>query len=151
MEGGLDADIAEQIYLRKGPGGGTYGTTSVTYVNDDGLPNVIRFFRPTYVSVDVNITIKGNSTYTTAVSDTIKQNIESYIKELDIGYDVLVTGVLTAVTASIADVAKPEFSLRGITINKTGNPPTTSDIDILFNEAASVGTVTITEESDGSH
>lgn len=151
VEGGLDADIAEQIYLRKGPGGGTYGTTSVTYVNDDGLPNVIRFFRPTYVSVDVNITIKGNSTYTTAVSDTIKQNIESYIKELDIGYDVLVTGVLTAVTASIADVAKPEFSLRGITINKTGNPPTTSDIDILFNEAASVGTVTITEESDGSH
>ena len=29
VEGGLDADIAEQIYLRKGPGGGTYGTTSM--------------------------------------------------------------------------------------------------------------------------
>ena len=26
VEGGLDADVAEQVYLRKGPGGGTYGS-----------------------------------------------------------------------------------------------------------------------------
>ncbi|WP_301962268.1 baseplate J/gp47 family protein [uncultured Megasphaera sp.] len=147
VEGGLDEDVAEQIYLRKGPGGGTYGTTSVTYINADGLPNIVRFFRPTYVPINVTVTVKKNGTYTTAVVGTIKNNVEQYINALDIGYDVLVTGILTAVAASITNVAQPEFSLQGITIGKAAGGLSTADIDILYNEVASVGTVTITEVS----
>ena len=147
VEGGLDEDVAEQIYLRKGPGGGTYGTTSVTYINADGLPNIVRFFRPAYVPIDVTVTIKKNGTYTTAIADTIKNNVEQYINALDIGYDVLVTGILTAVAASITNVAQPEFSLQGITIGKDAGSLSTADIDILYNEVASVGTVTVTEVS----
>lgn len=147
VEGGLDADVAEQIYLRKGPGGGTYGTTSVTYTNADGLPNVVRFFRPTYVPIDVTVTVKKNGTYTTAVADTIKNNVEQYINALDIGDDVPITGILTAVAASIINVAKPEFSLQGITIGKVSGGLSTEDIDILYNEVAAVGTITITEVS----
>lgn len=147
VEGGLDEDVAEQIYLRKGPGGGTYGTTSVTYINADGLPNTVRFFRPTYVPIDVTVTVKKNGTYTTTVADTIKNNIEQYIGALDIGYDVLVTGILTAVAASISNVAQPEFSLQEITIGKEAGSLSTADIDILYNEVASAGTVTVTEVS----
>lgn len=147
VEGGLDADVAEQIYLRKGPGGGTYGTTSVTYTNADGLPNIIRFFRPTYVPIDVTVSLKKNATYTTSIDETIKANVEQYINTLDIGYDVSVTGVLTAVAASISDITKPEFSLQGITIGKSASSLSAADIDILFNEVASVGTITITEVS----
>lgn len=147
VEGGLDEDVAEQIYLRKGPGGGTYGTTSVTYINADGLPNIVRFFRPAYVPIDVTVTVKKNGTYTTAIADTIKNNVEQYINALDIGYDVLVTGILTAVVASITNVAQPEFSLQGITIGKDAGSLSTADIDILYNEVASVGTVTVTEVS----
>lgn len=147
VEGGLDEDVAEQIYLRKGPGGGTYGTTSVTYINADGLSNIVRFFRPAYVPIDVTVTVKKNGTYTTAIADTIKNNVEQYINALDIGYDVLVTGILTAVAASITNVAQPEFSLQGITIGKDAGSLSTADIDILYNEVASVGTVTVTEVS----
>lgn len=147
VEGGLDEDVAEQIYLRKGPGGGTYGTTLVTYINADGLPNIVRFFRPAYVPIDVTVTVKKNGTYTTAIADTIKNNVEQYINALDIGYDVLVTGILTAVAASITNVAQPEFSLQGITIGKDAGSLSTADIDILYNEVASVGTVTVTEVS----
>ena len=147
VEGGLDEDVAEQIYLRKGTGGGTYGTTSVTYINADGLPNTVRFFRPTYVPIDVTVTVKKNGTYTTTVADTIKNNIEQYIGALDIGYDVLVTGILTAVAASISNVAQPEFSLQEITIGKEAGSLSTADIDILYNEVASAGTVTVTEVS----
>lgn len=147
VEGGLDEDVAEQIYLRKGPGGGTYGTTSVIYINADGLPNIVRFFRPAYVPIDVTVTVKKNGTYTTAIADTIKNNVEQYINALDIGYDVLVTGILTAVAASITNVAQPEFSLQGITIGKDAGSLSTADIDILYNEVASVGTVTVTEVS----
>lgn len=147
VEGGLDEDVAEQIYLRKGPGGGTYGTTSVTYINADGLPNIVRFFRPAYVPIDVTVTVKKNGTYTTAIADTIKNNVEQYINALDIGYDVLVTGILTVVAASITNVAQPEFSLQGITIGKDAGSLSMADIDILYNEVASVGTVTVTEVS----
>ena len=147
VEGGLDEDVAEQIYLRKGPGGGTYGTTSVIYINADGLPNIVRFFRPAYVPIDVTVTVKKNGTYTTAIADTIKNNVEQYINALDIGYDVLVTGILTAIAASITNVAQPEFSLQGITIGKDAGSLSTADIDILYNEVASVGTVTVTEVS----
>ncbi len=147
VEGGLDADIAEQIYLRKGPGGGTYGTTSVTYINDDGLPNIIRFFRPTYVPIDVVVTVRGTATYTTAVADTIRENVSQYIAGLDIGYDVSIMGLLTAITAAVSTPSQPEFSLRSITANKQESTPGTTDIDILFDEAASVGNISVVEAS----
>ena len=97
--------------------------------------------------IDVTVTVKKNGTYTTAVADTIKNNVEQYINALDIGYDVLVTGILTAVAASITNVAQPEFSLQEITIGKDAGSLSTADIDILYNEVASVGTVTVTEVS----
>lgn len=147
VEGGLDADIAEQIYLRKGPGGGTYGTTSVTYTNDDGLPNIVRFFRPTYVNIDVTVSVKGKATYTTAVADTIRNDVREYIEGLDIGNDVSVMGLLTAVTAAVSNPTQPSFALRSIMVGKQDDPLGVTDIDILFNEAASVGNITVNEVS----
>lgn len=147
VEGGLDADIAEQIYLRKGPGGGTYGTTSITYTNDDGLLNIVRFFRPTYVSIDVTVSVKGKATYTTAVADTIRNNVKAYIEGLDIGNDVSVMGLLTAVTDAVSNPAQPSFTLQGLVVGKQDGTLGVSDIDILFNEAASVGNITVNEVS----
>jgi uncharacterized phage protein gp47/JayE len=123
VEGGLDEDIAEQIYLRKGPGGGTYGDISATYINVDGLPNVIRFYRPKYVLIDVTVGIKKNTGYATNTKENVKKNIESYINKLDIGYNVSMTGLLTAVTGSVMQLAQPEFSLKEITANKHGASP----------------------------
>ena len=37
VEGGADKDIAEQIYLRKGPGGGTYGNAAISYTTESGF------------------------------------------------------------------------------------------------------------------
>jgi uncharacterized phage protein gp47/JayE len=145
VEGGLDEDIAEQIYLRKGPGGGTYGDISATYINVDGLPNVIRFYRPKYVLIDVTVGIKKNTGYATNTKENVKKNIESYINKLDIGYNVSMTGLLTAVTGSVMQLAQPEFSLKEITANKHGASPGVVDITIAFNEVAKVGTITVNE------
>lgn len=147
VEGGSDKDIAEQIYLRKGPGGGTYGTTSTTYINADGLPNVIRFFRPIYVSIDVEIRIKPNYGYTSITKDTIKQNIEAYLKSLDIGGDVSIMGLLTTVSGVVVQAKHPEFSLKEIKANRHGTSPGDVDIAIAFNEVTTVGTITVVEVS----
>lgn len=145
VEGGTDDDVAEQIYLRKGPGGGTYGTIEVTFTASEGSNTTIRFSRPPYVGIDVDIKIKPATGYTTIIYDAIKSNVENYIKALEIGDDVTVTGMLTAISAAISNASRPSFILQEITLNKTGSTAGTADIAIAYNEAAQVGTVTITE------
>lgn len=143
VEGGLDADIAEQIYLRKGPGGGTYGDVSIDYTNSDDLITKIRFFRPTYISVDVTVNIKQATGYTTEIKDTLGTKVKSYIDALDIGNDVSVTGILTAIVTSITNKAQPEFSLTSVEVGKTGGTMGLSDVDIAFKEIANCGTISI--------
>lgn len=145
VEGGLDDDIAAQIYLRKGPGGGTYGSSSATFVNSDGLPNIVKFSRPLYTSIDVTVTVSPGAGYSSAILDTIKENIETFIKSLDIGTDVSSTGVLSAITDAIETPQNPSFSLVSLTLNETGETPGMVDIPIDWNAVASVGTVSVTE------
>lgn len=145
VEGGTDAEIAEQIYLRKGPGCGTFGALAITYINSDGLQTIVRFSRPAYVPINVNVKLKTGKSYTTSVADTLKSNIEKYINSLDIGYNVTVTGMLTAVSAAITNAALPSFSLSGIAISKDGETAGITDVAIAYNEVASVGSIVITE------
>lgn len=145
VEGGTDAEIAKQIYLRKGPGGGTFGEIATTYINSDGLQTIVRFSRPTYVPININVQLKPGKSYTSSVAATLKSNIDKYINSLDIGYNVTITGILTAVSAAVTNATLPNFSLSGITINKEGETPGVMDVAIAYNEAASVGSIVITE------
>lgn len=145
VEGGLDEEVAEQIYLRKGPGGGTYGSSSATFVNSDGLPNVIKFSRPIYTNVDVTVTVRAGTGYSSVILGRIKENIETYISSLDIGTDVSATGILSAITAAIEKPQNPAFSLVSLTLGKTGGTPGMTDVAIDWNAVASVGTVSVTE------
>lgn len=145
VEGGLDADVGEVIYLRKGPGCGTYGTTSVDYENDDGLTTKIRFFRPEYVSINVKLSIRKMTSYTTATKAAMQEKIESYISGLNIGCDVTITGILASVLSMLSDVSNPEFALIGLTVG-TGENMYSADIPIAFQSVAAVGTITIEEE-----
>ena len=93
----------------------------------------------------MTVTVKPGIAYTTAILDVIKGNIENYIDELDIGVDVSATGILTAITAAIANPAQPSFSLASISIGETGGTMGTVDVPIDWNAVASVGTVSVTE------
>lgn len=145
VEGGLDADVAKEIYLRKGPGGGTYGDVSAEYVNADGLITTIRFFRPTYVLTDVNITITKNSGYTSAMKAQIEKKAKAYIDNLDIGYNETITGILASIYSLITNLSKPPFSVSALEIGRHGGTMGNVDIPIAFKEVAQVGTITVTE------
>jgi hypothetical protein len=133
------------VFLRKGPGGGTYGSSSATFVTASGLPAIVRFSRPTYTSIDVTVTVSAMAGFTTAILDTIKANIEDYIEGLDIGVDVSYTGILTGVTSAITTPRQPAFSLVSLTLGETGETQGTTDVTIDWNAVASVGTVSVTE------
>ncbi len=128
VEGGTDNAIANQIRIKKGPGCYTHGTTQIDVTGEYDVIDTIRFFRPTYVDVDVNITIKTYTGYTTAIIDSIKNNIVSYLNGLNIGDDMAVSLLSYAAQAANSNVYAPVFSISSITAARHGEAQSAADI-----------------------
>lgn len=145
VEGGLDADIAREIYLRKGPGCGTYGDESFEYTSTDNLVNKIRFNRPRYVLVNVEIKIKKGTAYTQDARDKVIESIRNYLDDLGIGENVLISSVWGAALSVLSTLTHPEFSVREVKIGKTVDELALVDIEIAFNEVSRSGEITVIE------
>lgn len=78
--GGLDADIAQQIYRRKAAGIQTHGSTTVAVISAGGQTYNIKFSRPTPVSVYIKIT------HLTTDDETFPEDGEAQIKQALIDY-----------------------------------------------------------------
>lgn len=144
VEGGNSQDIARVIYLRKGPGGGTYGTTSETVQIDTGLPHVINFFRPTDLSVDVQISITRSNMYTSDTEQKIIDAINSYFANIKIGTDILRASIIAVVSQVVSDIYDPEFKINlPVLTAETGQTLLDADTDVPFNQKAVLGTLTI--------
>lgn len=134
VEGGTDIDIAQQIYSRKGIGCYTNGTTSVSMVDSYGIPTIIRFYRPTYVGIDVTVNIKQFAGYTTANTAQIKQFVADYLNALQIGDDLAVSSLWFAALSVNPNIKEPIFSITSLTAGKHSMTQGTTDIITLFNE-----------------
>lgn len=141
VEGGNDDDIARVIYLRKGPGCGTYGTTSVNILNSANVPVPIKFYRPTQINVSVEITIKKLYGYTPDTEQEILSNIKSYLQSINIGQSVYQSSIWAAAMRAILDIKSPSFSILSVKLNGRA----TGDVAIKFNEVAVYKACTIKE------
>ncbi len=61
VEGGLDADIADTIFLSKPVGIESFGSTTIAVVDSQGISHDIDFSRPTTIDIFIEITVKVNS------------------------------------------------------------------------------------------
>lgn len=143
VEGGTTQDIADAIALRKTPGTGTYGTTSATTYDRYGVPNTINFYRPTNVTIKVEVTISALSGYLTAYADSIKQSLVDYIATLGIGDDVYLTKLYVPANLS-GTAAGLTFDISLLRIAKNAGAFGTSNIVLAFNEVALSITTDIT-------
>lgn len=134
VEGGTDEDIAQQIYSRKGIGCYTNGTTSVSMIDSYGIPTMIRFYRPTYVDIDVTVNVKQLAGYTTANTAQIKQYVADYLNVLQIGDDLAVSSLWFAALSVNPNIHEPIFSITSLTAGKHSMSQGTSDIITAFNE-----------------
>lgn len=144
-EGGINQAIADAIARHKTPGTGTYGTTAITTYDAKGVPNIIRFYRPTVVQMKAEVTIKALPGYTTSYATLIKQAVADAINALAIGDDVLITKLY--VPANLPGTAAgATFNITGLTIAKLANVLAPADVVIAFNEAAAalVANITVT-------
>jgi len=144
VEGGKDADVAAQVFLRKGIGCGTYGDVEIEYIHTDGLSNRIRFTRPQYVTVNAELAVHGLDGYTDDTKHQIVASVEAYLESLDIGSDVVVSSVWAAALSVLITLARPLFALQGVTIGKDDTLQA-ADIALAYHEVARAGTITVTE------
>lgn len=135
VEGGISQEIGEVIALKKTPGTGTYGTTSVSTIDSQGLGNVINFYRPTVATISVEVSLTALTGYTTAVGEAIKAAVAADINGLDIGAIVRLTKLYLPANLS-GDPSGDTYNVTLLRTKKNAGAFGTSDITLGFNESA---------------
>ena len=144
VEGGSDSEVAQMIYLKKGPGGGTYGNITVPVSTITGLPIDIQFSRPSQVIVDIRVSIAPASLFTSRTEQAIRDRIAEYFYYIDIGADILRSSIVTVISQAISDIYRPEFRINlPILTARDGEQVLDADTEIVFNEKAILGTLTL--------
>ncbi len=77
--GGEDLDIAKTIWGHTPAGIASKGTTAVSVVTAQGQEQTVRFQRPVFVPLYVEIDLTTDSTYPSGGNDQIKANLVEYI------------------------------------------------------------------------
>lgn len=131
VNGGVDATIANVIMRKKAPGSGTFGTTAITVVNAYGIPQVIKFSRPTRPPITWNVGIHQLNGYTSDDLVNIAQAISDWTNALGIGAGVSVT---RAMLPAYQNGKGSTYEIRWLYAARDGANPINSDVTIAYNE-----------------
>ena len=142
VEGGEADDIAEQILYHKGVGCYTNGTTSVTVEDSSGYQNTIRFYRPTYDDLEINVTLIPYAGYVSTMETMVQEAIYNYISGLEIAADVSISVLSSVAIGCNPDVNKPNFGVGSITVGDVGGTPAATDYSVDYNEVAQISDIT---------
>lgn len=134
VEGGSSTDIANAIALKKAPGTGTFGTTSVIVLDPRGVPSTIKYFVLAEVTITVQIDIKVLGGYVAGTSDVIKAAVAAFITSFDIGEDSYLSRLYTPANLGGVGVGAT-FFVNAIRQARSGSPAV-QDVVMAFNEAA---------------
>ncbi len=135
VEGGEDYEIAKAIHIHKGPGCLSNGDIKIDIADSKNQITSIGFFRPKYVDIDVTVNIKALDNYTTATTENIKKNIQSYLNSMKIENKKMIVSSLWGIALqSMSDLSNPSFSITSITAARHGEEQSTEDIKLSFNE-----------------
>jgi len=171
VQGGTTADICQAIFAVKNPGTGTYGTTSDTIIDENGVPDTIRYFVLAEERMLVDITLQPLTGWSTSTEILIQVAIAAFLNSLGIGVDsylnklwasanlsgdialnginaylALQTPPQSPMTQAQLDVLSATYNVTVIEQAISPGVPSAADVVITFNQAASgaPGDVTIT-------
>jgi len=146
IEGGDTTEIVETLATKKTPGTGFHGTTTSVYYDEYGVPMEVKFFRPTYVTIDIEVSITALFGFTSATEEVIKEALYDYIESLEIGQDVLWSRLIGA-SLLTGEENSETFNVTSVELAVNGSSPyalAPSDIAIAFNEKSITELVNIT-------
>lgn len=144
VEGGDATAIANAIAAKKTPGGGTYGTTTVTVNDVYGIPHPINFFRPTPQAITAVVNLKALAGYSTAVGARVQQAISDYVNSVAIGGGS--AGAVewdACIAAAKGVVGGNTFKITSLTISGPGGAGA-PDVPLAFNQSATCTPASVT-------
>lgn len=133
-EGGDSKLIAKAIHHHKGPGCYTNGDVIRSITDEKGQVTPIRFFRPEYIDIDVRVKVKSLNSYTTETTESIKNNLQTYLNSMDIGTDLSLSSLWGASLQAMPNLTSPLFSILSLTAARLGELQSTEDITLSFKE-----------------
>lgn len=136
VEGGTDKEIAQAIYLRKGPGCGTHGNTTVQLIPRSTVPINIKFSRPSYLDIDVQVKIKALTGYNNDVEAAIIEQVKYYLSVLEIGQNVYISSIWAVAARAISNITAPTFSVLEVKLAANNGSLATTDIAVAHNAVA---------------
>jgi len=129
IEGGLDYDIAQAIFLKKGPGCYTNGSVIVVITDFYEQQTNIRFYRPVYVDVDVTVDIKQLPGYNSQTTLDIQTAINDLLNSVGMGIkSIPISSFWGSVLSVMTNLAQPTFSVLSIVAARHGQSQSTQDI-----------------------
>ncbi|AIO25157.1 baseplate J/gp47 family protein [Burkholderia cepacia] len=137
IEGGDATAIANAIAVKKTPGGGTFGTTTIVTTNRYGMPVPIHFFRPTDAPVSAVVAIRVLTGYTSSTGAALQAAVAAYINGVAIGggaAQAVEWDDCIAAAKSIPGAATFKIVSLVLTGPRGAGSP---DVALLFNESAS--------------
>lgn len=140
VEGGNDVDVATELYMKKTPGCGTFGTTTVKLQSVTGNVLAVNFYRPQYTNVKVKITIKQLDGYTTDYVDKMQEAVSTYITEMSIA-EVLYNSVLISVALEAMNSKNyPAYTVTKVECSTNdGSTWSTDDVNQVYYGAFTCG------------
>jgi len=144
VEGGADSEVAQVIFKKKGPGCKANGTTVVSITDQFGDINPIGFYRPSYVDIDVVISVTQLTGYTTQMTANIKTAIAAFLNAMNMGVNDIPVNNFYGPALSVQDLSAPVFTVTSITAARHGEVQGITDIITVFNEALRGNTAYVT-------
>jgi uncharacterized phage protein gp47/JayE len=147
VEGGDQTDVATAIYNNRGIGCYMDGDVEIDIADPVyGNLTTVRFYRPVYVPIYVEIEIHALNGYTSDAIDDIKEAVADYINTLDIGQTLALSSVIGAAVAVMVNSARPTFSVYTTVMGTDPSSPPldNSDIVVAYNEVVSGDEANIT-------
>lgn len=148
-EGGDAVEICTVISEKKAPGTGTYGTTKRIIIDPSGVPNPINYFMLQGIPVYARVVIRTFSGYVSTTGTLIQATIARAIQTLNIGENVYFNRLWAAanlageaalevsgMTQKQLDALSNTYTVAQLYIGGAPDPTATSDVTILFNQAA---------------
>lgn len=136
VDGGDVQEIADTIMRKKTLGAGTHGDVEVLTADDYGVQKLIRFFRPSPVTISVSIDLEMRAGYVSATSERIKQEVAKYISEQAIGEDIYITKLYVPACLSNVAELRDTFDVRSIRTKRAGGSWQDNNVVLAYTEAA---------------
>jgi uncharacterized phage protein gp47/JayE len=135
--GGDVEGITDAIALKKAPGTGTAGTTERTVIDQNGVPNVIRYYELENVPMRVKLYLHPLVGFVSTTGDAAKQAVMDYLNGLDIGEDSYTNRLYSPANLGGTGLGAT-FVIEDIEQARDADPLSTDDVIITFREAAVV-------------